>query len=256
MFLFFQVADANAQSDETLLTAQNKLKAIEEEDHAYLLRHNPFYFAYSNPLSKLQLSFKTKLIKNVPLYFAYTQVMYWALRQNSKPFRDVTFNPDLFYRLMTDDRAWLRSIDIGYDHNSNGKEGLASRSYNSVYFRLNTQFESRRWIIRFASQFSQLHYFDPTNKDIQAYIGPLSLKLSFIQLFDAWFDKTELTAQAVPGGRYAENWEKGGYQFSAAFRLGRMKMIPSFYVQYYSGFAESLLTYNQSISTFRVGVIF
>lgn len=241
----------------SLLNADSKLSAIEKQDQAYLLRHNPFYFAYANPTSKLQLSFKTRFVQDVPLYFGYTQLMFWELLHDSKPFGDLTFNPELFYRFNMRNWGWfLDTADVGWAHNSNGKAGTATRSFNEVYVRVGLKKEFNRWITVLSVRGSYLHAFDDTNKNIQRYIGPLSLKLSFIQLYDAWIDKSELVIQATPGGKFADNWGKGGYQFSASFRLGRMKVIPSFYLQYYTGYAESLLNYNKAVSTFRGGIIF
>jgi phospholipase A1/A2 len=248
-------AQKNKDQEPSLADAPDKAQAIADEDHAYLLRHNPFYFAYGNPLSKIQLSFKTKLVKHWPLYFAYTQLMFWELGHSSKPFRDLTFNPELFYRIDTGDH-WLDNLDIGYAHDSNGKAGDVSRSYNEAYVQLNFKKELQNWVAHFSVRGGYLHAFDEGNEDIQTYVGPLTYKLSFVQLYDAWIDKSEFAIQATPGGKFGDNWGKGGYQFSWSFRLGRMNILPSFYVQYYSGYAESLLNYNQNISTFRGGLIF
>ena len=181
--------------------------------------------------------------------------MFWDLVHKSKPFRDLTFNPEMFYRwdLGT---GWLDSADFGYAHNSNGKEGPPSRSYNTAYGQVNMQREFKSWIARLSVRAGYLHDFDETNKDIQKYVGPFTYKLSFIQLYDAWIDKSEIAIQGTPGGRFGDNWGKGGYQFSWSFRVGRMNVIPSFYVQYYTGYAESLLNYDRNVSTFRGGLIF
>lgn len=239
-----------------ILQSSNKSEALQEEDQSYLLRYNPFYFAYGNPLSKLQVSFRTKLIRRVPLYFAYTQQMFWALTQNSKPFRDLTYNPEFFYRFNLPNWGWWKSFDVGYAHNSNGKDGNDSRSFNTGYVRGNFEKEFRRWIFRFAVRGGYLHDFDDTNKDIQKYVGPISYKLSWIQLYDAWVDKSELSIEALPGGKFGQNIGDGGYQFSWAFRIGGIDLLPSFYLQYYMGYGETLLNYNQYVHAFRGGIIF
>jgi phospholipase A1/A2 len=242
------------EEDESTSTGWAKI--LHQEDNAYLFRHNPFYFAYGNPTSKIQLSFRTKIIKDIPLYFAYTQLMFWALQQNSKPFQDLTYNPELFYRLSISQFSLVKSVDFGWMHDSNGKAGDTSRSYNSLYVRLNSEKEYDRWIVRTSLTGAYLHSFDDTNRDIQNYIGPLTLKLSFIQLWDAWIDRSEFSLQATPGGKFAQNLGKGGYQVSWQFRVGKINLVPSFYLQYYTGYAESLLNYNQYVHAFRAGVIF
>src|SRR4051812_44619775 len=116
LFLGFHLQTAHAQGDASAkptaaspaaATPPLTIRSDEQEEQSLLQRHHPFYFAYGQPLSKLQLSFKTPIIKDQPLYFGYTQVMFWALRESSKPFRDLTYNPELFYRLQTHDTGLL-----------------------------------------------------------------------------------------------------------------------------------------------------
>lgn len=253
---------ANAQSDPSKTTPPGEtepspIQTDEHQEKALLQRHHPFYFAYGQPLSKLVFSFKTPLIRDQPLYFGYTQSMFWALREHSKPFRDLTYNPELFYRWSFHEMGMLKSIDFGlWAHDSNGKAGADSRSYNNHYLRFNFEKQGRRWTTRFSTQLAYLYSFDPTNKDIQRYISPLSLNLSFVQLFDSWIDKSEVALQVSPGGKFANHWETGGYQLSWSFRLGTFKLVPSFYLQYYRGFAETLLNYNERVTEFRGGLIF
>jgi phospholipase A1 len=229
----------------------------DKEEQSLLQRHHPFYFAYGQPLSKLELSFKTPIVKTWPLYFGYTQYMFWALKEDSKPFRDLTYNPELFYRFNMKGAGALKSMDLGlWMHDSNGKSGDDSRSYDSNYVRFNFEREGRRWTTRAALQLAYLHGFDPTNRDIQTYISPLSMSVSFIQLFDSWVDKSEVALQASPGGKFAQDWNHGGYQLSWSFRFGGLQLVPAFYLQYYRGFAETLLNYNERVNEFRAGVIF
>lgn len=72
-----------------------------EEDHAYLLRHNPFYFAYGNPISKVQLSFRMKPIADIPLYFAYTQLMFWELQRDSSAGLRIKLIPSFYLQYYT-----------------------------------------------------------------------------------------------------------------------------------------------------------
>jgi outer membrane phospholipase A len=243
---------SSATADPSPTPIQNE----QREENTLLQRHRPFYFAYGRPLSKLQLSFKTPIIKTWPLYFAYTQVMFWELATSSKPFRDFTYNPELFYRQRIEGGP-LTSVDFGvWAHDSNGKAGADSRSYDSNYLRFNFEREGHRWTTRLSATLAYMHGFDDTNRDIQNHVGPVSLGLSFIQLFDAWFDKSEVALQASPGGKFAQDWGRGGYQLSWSFRLGAVRLVPAFYLQYYRGYAETLLNYDQRVNEFRGGVIF
>lgn len=245
------------QPKSPLLVDTGKLQKLDEEEESILQRHNPFFAAYGDPLTKVQFSFKSPFVRKFPLYFGYTQIMFWALTEESKPFRDLTYNPELFYRWHNKDWGFFESIDLGaWSHNSNGKSQMDSRSYNKSYVRINVAKEGRRWVTRYSAELAYLYAFDPTNRDIRDYIGPLSLYVSFLQLFDSWIDKSEVTLKASPGGAYANRWDRGGYQLSWSFRLGRHNIVPAFYMQYYHGYAESLLNYNENVDEFRGGIIF
>jgi outer membrane phospholipase A len=251
----FAALPAPAQSNQNPATSSSV--KVDREDGSILQRHHPFYFVYGEPLSKLQVSFKTPVLRDSHFYFAYTQVMFWALNEDSKPFRDLTYNPELFYRWQQKRWTYLKSIDFGFwGHTSNGRQGPGSRSFDEKYVRFNYEREGNRWLTRLGLQGSYLHGFDPTNRDIHQNVGPLSLSLSFIQLFDAWFDKSEVALSARPGGKFADRWDLGGYQVSWSFRLGAVKLVPAFYLQYYYGHAETLLNYDRHVREFRGGVIF
>lgn len=255
--LFASVGSLAEAPANSLVRAPDKEQALEQDDLVILKRHYPFYFAFGNPLSKVQLSFKALLYRPLPIYFGYTQLMFWELLQDSKPFRDLTYNPELFYRLDLGKELSLRRIDFGaFNHTSNGKAGSDSRSFNRSYVRLQFEKELTRWLFRLTTEISYLYDFDETNRDIRDFVSPFALEFSFIQLFEGWIDKGELTLQLRPGGHFGERWDRGGYQLSYAFRLGGLQVVPAFYLQYYMGYAETLLNYNQNVHTVRAGLIF
>lgn len=248
---------AYAEPTDSTLSLKEESEIALDERATSILRHHPFYFVYGDPLSKLQLSFKVPIVREVPFYFGFTQLMFWAIEEESKTFRDLTYNPELFYRWSDERLGLMKSVDFGlWSHNSNGREGEDSRSYEKNYLRLNFEREAPRWVSRLSLQFSYLHALDYTNHDITEYISPLAINLSFRQLFDSWVDKSEISIQASPGGKLADRWSRGGYQFSWSFRPGRLKLVPAIYFQYYQGFAETLLNYDEKVSEFRGGVIF
>jgi len=197
------------------------------------------------------------VVRTWQLYFGYTQLMFWALNRDSKPFHDLLFNPELFYTYRTEKNWPLKTIDFGiFNHNSNGRDGPASRSFNKSYVRFNFEKELKNWVARFSVQAQDIYAFDNGNKDIQDHIGPLAFNMSFIQLFDGWVDKSEISLQAFPGGKFATHFDYGGYQLSWSFRFGGLQIVPAFYLQYYKGFAETLLNYSERVDVFRAGIIF
>lgn len=250
-------AQASGAERNELIEAPNKAAAIAREDESVLQRLYPFYFAYGKSEIKMQLSFKTPVVKTWPLYLGYTQLMFYVFQQQEKSFQDLTYNPEVFYRLKSAGIAGFKSIDFGiFDHNSNGKPLDQHRSYNDSYLRFNFEREGKRWMTRGSVQVQALYGFETTNTDIQRYIGPLALKVSWTQLFPSFIDKSELTLEATPGGKWADRWGDGGYQASFSFRMGGIHLVPAFYLQYFYGYAESLLNYSARVNAFRAGLIF
>jgi phospholipase A1/A2 len=239
-----------------ILEQKDKFKILERQGNSDFLRYKPIYFAYNNPITKIQFSFKSPIIEDIPLYFAYTQLIFWKLLAESKPFLDATYNPELFYRLKWPHKKEI-NIDIGiFEHNSNGKDGAASRSYNQTYARINYFIELQSWIIQLTGKFRSIYGLDPTNHDLRNYVGPTEFELHFIQLFNGWIDKSEFIINMNPGGKFSDKFDKGGFQLGYNFRLGGIKVVPAFYLQYYRGYGETLINYDQKVEAFRVGFLF
>jgi hypothetical protein len=76
--IFPQIGFAQPDAYQPLAEAKDKAAAIDKDETDILQRHNPFYFAYGHELSKIQVSFKTPLVRDWQLYFGYTQLMFWA----------------------------------------------------------------------------------------------------------------------------------------------------------------------------------
>lgn len=252
--------DKKSEEKETIFTPQvlkNK-EALEEEDNLNLLRHNPLYFAYGEPSSKVQLSFKYRIIKDTPIYFAYTQIMFWDLREDSKPFKDSTYNPEFIYTYDFEKKIFLDNIDFGvWEHNSNGKSGDASRSFERAFVRFNFAREFEQFLFKFSTKLGYIYGLDKTNDDIRDYISPLEFKFSFIGIFKGeTIDRSSFDIRYFPGGDWAQDWGRGGYELSTSFRFGGLSIVPAFYMQYFHGYAESLINYNERVSEFRAGFIF
>ena len=81
--------------------------------------YQPSYFIFGKENLKMQFSSKYRVAKNYNLYLAYTQVMFWDIYEQSAPFNDINYNPEIFYRLIEGDTKFIRSIDFGYHHTSN-----------------------------------------------------------------------------------------------------------------------------------------
>ena len=116
--------------------------------------YQPTYFiAGSRPTAKIQISLKYKLFDEdgslaenfAPLnhlYLAYTQTSFWDWVSPSTPFTDNSYRPELMFSydniLPKHSTLWDLSqlgLQSGFQHESNGRDGLASRSMNLLYIR-------------------------------------------------------------------------------------------------------------------------
>lgn len=236
----------------------DKVKAadIQNFEDRLLQHYKPVYFAYGNPLTKAQFSFKSQVYSEVPVYIAYSQIIFWELSKDSKPFLDGTYNPEIFYSQKIGD-GYLRSVDIGiWEHNSNGKAGLDSRSYDQSSARFNFLFEGKKWITEFAAKVKYIYNNDETNRDIYDYISPFQFQLKVLNLFDNFLDRTEFLFDFIPGGKFGTVIDNSGYQFGLQFHIGGVKVVPAFYLQYYTGYSETLINYDQRVNEFRAGISF
>lgn len=70
------------------------------------------------------------------LYCSFTQLSYWQAYnvQESAPFRNSDYRPEVFYRWEPRDLGGGRAgLDAGFVHESNGQRSVMSRSWNQIY---------------------------------------------------------------------------------------------------------------------------
>jgi outer membrane phospholipase A len=225
----------------------------EREKEAILSTNEPMYFLVGNrqgTSARYQLSFKYRFFdddsgwgKTNPwltgLYFGYTQNSFWDLSARSKPFRDTSYRPSLYFQwLRPDDKAWVDAARVGFEHESNGKDGVSSRSLNTVFVQ-----PVWRWkldddrVLTFDPKF-QSYINKDENPDIQKFRGYADWRLRFGRE-DGFIVAS--TVRVGTGG-------KGSVQADASYPL-RRELVGGiggyWHVQYFNGYGEDLLGYNQ-----------
>lgn len=222
--------------------------------------YKPMYILFGNMHDqvKVQLSFKYDpffgVFENLGLYFGYSQLMDWRLYSESAPFRDINYNPELFWRLESKKNIF-RNMDFGYldyvqlgliEHKSNGKDGGDSRSWNRCYAQFQAGVGST---LRFGMN---LKFFvmlvgamEDKNRDIQDYIGSWEATVFLKHLkSDGELGLGEVYVSfGAGGGPFGFNFYKGYQEIGVIFTSLFTRVKP--YVQFYHGYAEFLLDYNQ-----------
>lgn len=215
----------------------------------------------TNTNAKIQFSFKYRLFGESSffgntrtlldgVYFAYTQRMFWDISRDSAPFRNIDFQPELIYILPQSapgDRTRF-GLQFGVRHESNGREGDASRSVNTAYIQPSLGFRLGKIGLNVAPQ--AWFYFggQDGNRDIEHYRGHTGLALLFREPGGLQID-TRARMNLGNG--------KGAVQADISYPLNRLvwdRLKLYLYGQVFSGYGENLLDYNQRIDRVRIGI--
>lgn len=214
--------------------------------------HNPTYFVFGDDDLKLQFSFKYRLAKSFPVYFAYTQLMFWDIYDESKPFEDVNYKPEIFYRLIETDSKSFKTLDMGYLHTSNGKDKLDSRSLDRIYLRSNYITKISRHYLDVNLMVYKIFNEDDTNKDIVNHLGYWDLNMILTDLILINDQSIDLEFRAYAGSKVYDI-DQGATQIGLAYNFGSNNFNPSLYLQWFEGYGESLIGYNKKRSEYRLG---
>lgn len=106
---------------------------------APLQLYKPDYFLMGQPDTKIQFSFKFRLLEDYNLYFGYTQLMNWQLVRSDPYFADINYNPEFFYRFNINGSSTTWADFGPFEHESNGKGGAEERSWNRTYARIHDE---------------------------------------------------------------------------------------------------------------------
>jgi outer membrane phospholipase A len=228
--------------------------------------YEPLYFIVGPdyPNAKFQISFKYQVFSNTGplakaypavkgLHIAYTQMSLWDLTSTSKPFVDTSYKPEVFYGIRRVDGGrwanWLRlDLQAGLQHHSNGKSGDDSRSLNAAYFEptLFLGDEDEFHVSLAPRVWAYLGSLDE-NPDIKDYYGNVGVRSTV-----GWGRNLLLSAT----GRIGNDANRGSIQFDLSFPLMRFlygNLGLYLYAQYFLGYGESLLRYNERTSAIRFG---
>jgi len=198
------------------------------------------------------VKFQVNLTKNVTrgelleipmeLDFAYTFKALWNITNDSHPFKDYSHNPEIFLSLYKEN--WLNT-SIGIEHESNGKDGVESRSWNRFYIQPRILLKVPENLFDFHSlgiSIKAWHVFHESKRngdiaDFKGY-GELALKL--------YGERHNFIATHSRGA----NIDIGTTLLEYFFRLGNGWAL---YAQYFNGYGEMLVDYDKKSRRFGVG---
>lgn len=214
--------------------------------------------------AKFQISFRYRLFdgegalaSKLPwiddLYLAFSQTSLWDLNELSKPFRDSSYRPRLFFAnydlgRMFDGRVRL-GFEAGAGHESNGKDGDASRSFNMFYVRPTLTLGDPEGFNIYAAPLIHNYVADDENPDLADYRGYVDW------LFGAG-SKGGLNFWTVL--RHGRRSNYGSVEMNLSFPLSKLSggdLTGWLMLQYFGGHGESLLDYDRKLdSQLRLGI--
>lgn len=249
------------------LGAETDAPAVSRFQRAFLDRfgvHQPIYFVFGpdKPAAKFQFSFKYRVMSDtnrlnsvIPafrsLYFGYTQRSLWDITSDSSPFFDTSYMPELFFESLANRKTgglgeWL-GYQVGVQHESNGRDGTGSRSLNIAYVRPMFALGAvRGWSLVFAPKLLVDIDNLSDNPDLRRYRGYGEYILMLTK-------NDSLSFTAI--GRIGDKWDKGSIQVDVNYPL-KVKygnFATFLLLQYFDGYGESLLRYNQTSTMVRAG---
>jgi outer membrane phospholipase A len=202
----------------------------------------------------MQISFKYRLGRDWNWYLAFTSVIKWDVWEESSPYSDINFKPEVFYRF-TPAIENLVSVDAGYWHESNGQGGEESRSWDQLFVRFNTLFDINNLALAWETHlYGDLNTGD-FNEDIGDYLGwwDTAIYLLNILPFDTFNMDLEFYLWSGDNG---VPFDRGQYRTGVVFKWENAVFQPSLYLQYFNGYGEVMAEYDERSEAWRVGIAF
>lgn len=238
----------------------DSLKRAFADTHYYFGLYKDNYFIFgpsisSKPTSrntniKFQISIAQKLTKStLPLgtylYLYYSQKVFWNVLENSMPMTDLNFNPGIgLAKPVFMKNRFIGKLSLQLEHESNGRDGEASRSWNKVTFGGSVMVDPNFVVY---GKFWIPIVDGMNNKDILKYCGIFQVGWS-LQSPNRKLS-TSVTMIKRSGWNLNYNWI-----FEAAYRFST-RSNQYLFAQLYSGYGEGLLAYKEYHNQFRVGIV-
>lgn len=194
---------------------------------------------------KIPLNYSSMFVDGDSLYFGFTLQSYWQVYNDneSAPFRETNYQPEVFYTMPL---GWKLSggdtgLTFGLEHQSNGRSEPLSRSWNRVYSTFMWADEDLAMSLKAWYRIPE-DDDDDDNPDIDDYMGYVEHR--------AAYKMNGLTFSSMLRGNVAEG--HGAVELGMSFPIwGRLNG----YVQYFNGYGESLIDYDNSIERFGIGIL-
>lgn len=217
-------------------------------------------FSGNNFDMKFELGMMFSLIPNannssgaLPLHFGYSQIAWWDISEDSAPFQELNYNPEVFYdfagpdRISAPDLSRMRNLlyidRLGLEHQSNGLNDERSRSWDRIYIQREFVFSE---VLSFDVKLWKVLNKDRFNENITDYLGNLQITTQ-VNLNNF----AEIALKTLQG----RETSKISYQLDITLPMSNW-VNSKFFLSYYDGYGEALINYNKRSKSLRAGFHF
>ena len=256
------VAHAQLYLDQSVISHKQYADSIRNafDNGPYFSLYRDNYFIAGIPLGdkisrtnsdvKFQVSIAQRLTKsvlpfNTYLFLTYSQKCFWNIFEESLPMHDLNFNPGIgLSKLLIVKGKLIGKATMLIEHESNGRDGEESRSWNRITFGANVyitphlMIHGKVWIPIIDGE---------NNKDLLDYRGIYESGMQIRSSNDRW--GFALVTSKRRGWNLNTN-----ITVEVNYRLFHDEN-QYFFIQYYNGYAENLLDYKQHHSRIRAGLV-
>lgn len=206
---------------------------------------------YSPTEAHFQLSLKFPIdqgvfFENDALFATYTQESFWQIYQNSAPFRETMYEPELVYGVNAEYDLFkdlrLEAVTMGVNHQSNGQGGDLSRSWNRVFVAGvlasgDWGLSLKRWF-RIPESDSE-----DDNPDLDRYVGLTELSMAY---------KKQGHVVTFRSRNHLESrFKRGNLQVSWSFPIGERYKG---YILARTGYGDTLADYKERSERIGIGI--
>lgn len=247
------VADAEGK-----VNSDSIRRAMDKGPYFGLYKDNYFIFGTSvgqrptkkNTNIKFQISISQRLTKSVLpwnsyLFLFYTQKCFWNVLENSMPMTDLNFNPGIgLAKPLFVKNRFIGKLLLLLEHESNGRDGTASRSWNKISFGGSIMIDPN-FIVHGKAWIPIIDGVE--NKDILDYCGIYQVGTSFSTPNKRFGASVILTKR--------KGWK---LNYNTVIELN-YRIFPRdnqyLFMQFYNGYGEGLLAFKEYHSQLRVGIV-
>lgn len=254
-------SQASAQivsADSTVLDTDSLRRDFDRRPYFGLYKDN--YFTFGVPIGekinkhnsnvKFQISIAQRLTKstlpwNTYLFLFYTQKVFWNVLENSMPMTDLNFNPGIgLVKPLFVKNRFIGKLSMLLEHESNGRDGTESRSWNKISFGANIMIDPNFMV---HGKFWIPIVDGVENKDILDYCGIYQVGTQIFSTDRRWGASVTLVKR--------KGW-KLNYNTILELNYRLFKRDNQYlFLQYYNGYGEGLLDYKQFHSMLRIGLV-